>query len=318
MLIKDRVLCNTMETKEILCPKCESKEIIKRGLIKTDNRNNTQRYGCKSCNNRFVLDNPYFRMRNKEQIITQCMDLYYSGMSFRKIAQHLQRFFPKGVNASTIYRWILKYVPMMENFTDKQKIKASWQIQSDEVEYKRRASHKRKGIKNEFFIDVIDMDSRYLVSSQYASDRKTNTLNKVLRKAKRKVGEQVKMVSTDGLNAYPRVIKKTFGFRIHKGGKIAKTSKVIHQVIKSDSGGFNYKIERFHNTLRERTKVMRGFHGCISSAQTLMKGFEIYYNWIRNHQGIECLTPSQIACPNVQIENKNGWLELIERGYKNE
>ena len=97
MLIKDRVLCNTMETKEILCPKCESKEIIKRGLIKTDNRNNTQRYGCKSCNNRFVLDNPYFRMRNKEQIITQCMDLYYSGMSFRKIAQHLQRFFPKGL-----------------------------------------------------------------------------------------------------------------------------------------------------------------------------------------------------------------------------
>ena len=304
-----------MKTQEIKCPFCNSNEVIKRGFVKTENRDKIQRYGCKSCNNRFVLDNPFYRMRNKDLIITQTMDLYYSGMSFRKIAQHLQRFFPKGVSASTIYRWVLKFVPMMENFTDKQKIKASWQIQSDEVEYKRRSSHKHKGIKNEFFIDVIDMNSRYLVSSQYASDRKTNTLNKVLGKAKRKVGQQVKMVSTDGLNAYPRVLKKTFGFRTHHGGKIAKTSKVIHQVIKSDSGGFNYKIERFHNTLRERTKVMRGFHGCISSAQTLMKGFEIYYNWIRNHQGIECLTPSQIACPNVQIENKNGWLELIQRGY---
>jgi len=300
-----------METKQILCPKCKSKEIIKRGLIKNESREFTQRYGCKSCNNRFVLDNPYFRMRNKEQIITQCMDMYYSGMSFRKIAQHLQRFFPKGVSASTIYRWVLKFVPMMETFTDKQKIKASWQIQSDEVEYKRRASHKRKGIKNEFFIDVIDMDSRFIVSSQYASDRKTNTLNKVLGKAKRKVGEQVKIVSTDGLNAYPRVIRKTFNLK----KQATRNPKIIHQIIKSDSGKFNYKIERFHNTLRERTKVMRGFHGCISSAQTLMKGFEIYYNWIRNHQGIECLTPSQIACPNVQIENKNGWLELIERGY---
>jgi len=204
---------------------------------------------------------------------------------------------------------------MMENFTDKQKIKASWQLQSDEVEYKRRTSHTSKGIKNEFFIDVIDMDSRYLVSSQYAKDRKNYTLNKVLGKAKQKVGNQVKVISTDGLMGYPRVIKKTFGMKLNKFHKVAKTSKVIHQVIKSDSGGFNYKIERFHNTLRERTKIMRGFHGCITSAQTLMKGYEIYYNWIRNHQGIECLTPSQIACPNVQIENKNGWLELIQRGY---
>jgi len=304
-----------METKEIKCPFCNSKEIIKRGLIKTENRDKTQRYGCKTCNNRFVLDNPFFRMRNKDLIITQTMDMYYSGMSFRKIAQHLQRFFPKGISHSTIYRWIIKYVPIMENFTDEQKIKASWQIQSDEVEFKRRASNKSKGIKNEFFIDVIDMDSRYIVSSLYSADRKTNTLNKVLGKAKQKTGEQVKVISTDGLNAYPRVIKKTFGMKMNKRHKIASTSKVIHQVIKSDSGKFNYKIERFHNTLRERTKIMRGFHGCITSAQTLMKGYEIYYNWIRNNLALEGQTPSQIAVPNVQIENKNGWLELIQRGY---
>jgi len=304
-----------MKTEEIKCPFCNSNEVIKRGFVKTKNRDKIQRFSCKSCNNRFVLDNPFYRMRNKDLIITQTIDMYYSGMSFRKIAQHLQRFFPKGVSHSTIYRWIIKYVPIMENFTDEQKIKANWQIQSDEVEFKRRASNKGKGIKNEFFIDVIDMDSRYIVSSLYSTDRKTNTLNKVLGKAKRKTGEQVKVISTDGLNAYPRVIKKTFGMKVNKFNKIASTSKVIHQVIKSDSGKFNYKIERFHNTLRERTKIMRGFHGCISSAQTLMKGYEIYYNWIRNNLALEGQTPSQIAVPNVQIVNKNGWLELIQRGY---
>ena len=92
-----------METTQLICPKCNSKEIIKRGIIQTNNREKTQRYECKSCHNRFVLDTPYFRMRNKEQIITQTMDMYYSGMSFRKIADHLVRFFPKGVHASTIY-----------------------------------------------------------------------------------------------------------------------------------------------------------------------------------------------------------------------
>ena len=300
---------------QISCPKCKSKEVTKRGFRETERREKIQKYFCKTCKHRFVLDNPFFRMRNKEQLITQCTDMYYSGMSFRKIADHLVRFFPKGVHFSTIYRWIMKYVPIMANFTEEQKIKASWQIQSDEVEYKRRISNSGKGIANEFFIDVIDIDSRYIVSSLYSPDRKTNTLNKVLGNAKRKTGDQVKVVSTDGLNAYPRVIKKTFGLRTHHGGKVASTSKVIHQIIKSDSGKFNYKVERFHNTLRERTKIMRGFHGCITSAQTLMKGMEIYYNWIRNHQALEGKTPSMIAVPNVELQDKNGWLELIQRGY---
>lgn len=307
-----------MEKQDTECPKCKSKEVTKRGFRITDNRQKIQRYFCKSCKNRFVLDNAFYRMRNHELMITQTMDMYYSGMSLRKIADHLERFFPNGVNHSTIYRWIMKYVPIMENFTEQQGVKAGWQLQGDEVEYKRRESGLKgsHGVKEEYFIDVIDIDSRYLVSTDYQGERTNKVLNKVYHNAKRKVGDgNVKVISTDGLVAYPRTIKKTFGLKLHHGGKMASTSKVIHQVIKSDSGGFNYKVERFHNTLRERTKVMRGFHGCITSAQTLLKGFEIYYNWIRNHQGIECLTPSELACPQVSIQGKNKWLEIINRGY---
>lgn len=311
MFIYSLVLYNTMVETQLSCPFCKSKEVIKRGLIKTESRESTQRYGCKSCHNRFVLDTPYFRMRNKEQIITQTMDMYYSGMSFRKIADHLVRFFPKGVNPSTIYRWIIKYVPIMENFTESQNITSGYMLQGDEVEYKRRASAKQRGVREEYFIDVIDTESRYIVASDYAKDRTIPVLNKVYRNAKRKVGNQVKVISTDGLMSYPRVIKKTFSYNPHA----TRNPKVIHQVIKSDSGGFNYKVERFHNTLRERTKIMRGFHGCITSAQTLLKGFEIYYNWVRNHQSLESSTPSDIAVPTIQLENKNRWLELIQRGY---
>lgn len=296
---------------KLICPKCSSKEITKRGIRYTKRREEIQKYFCKGCKHRFVIDSPFFRMRNQDLIITQTMDMYYSGMSFRKIADHLKRFFPKGVCHSTIYRWILRYVPIMENFTDKQEIKAGWQLQGDEVEYKRRISHTKRGVAREFFIDVIDIESRFIVSSQYAKDRTTPILNKVYGKAKQKVGNQVKVISTDGLVGYPRVIRKTFAYK----PQATRNPKIIHQIIKSDSGNFNFKIERFHNTLRERTKVMRGFHGCITSAQTLMKGYEIYYNWIRNNLVLEGQTPSQIAVPNVQIENKNGWLELIQRGY---
>jgi len=304
VFIKVLVLYNTMETKEILCPKCNSKEIIKRGLIKTENRDSTQRYGCKNCNNRFVLDNPFYGMKNNQLMITQCTDLYYSGMSFRKIADHLKRFFPRGVNHSTIYRWIMKYVGVMANFTDKQKTQLGQELECDEVEYH------RLGKKN-WFVESIDTKTRYITYSKYIEERNTKELIKFYKKVKVRSRGQTKVICTDGLVSYPRVLRKTWGLNKHA----TRNPKVIHKITIGSSGSFNYKIERFHNTLRERTKVMRGFHGSVNSAQTLLKGFEIYYNWIRNHQSLEGQTPSEIACPNVQIENKNGWLELIQRGY---
>jgi len=302
-----------MKNTELKCPQCSSKEVTKRGIRYTERREKIQKFYCKSCKHRFVLDNPFFRMRNKEQIITQCMDLYYSGMSFRKIAQHLQRFFPSNVNPSTIYRWVIKYVPIMENFTEKQKID-SVSIQGDEVEYHRRKYRNRKGVDRNWFVDVIDTKSRYVISSDYLTNRELKSMKKVWGKAKKKTGNSVKYISTDGLYIYKKVLQHTFNLKT-RHRRPTKTSPVFHQVIKSQSGNFNYKVERFHNTLRERTKIMRGFHGCITSAQTLMKGYEIYYNWIRNNMALKGQTPSQIAVPNVQIENKNGWLELIQRGY---
>ena len=303
-----------MINKETICPKCKGNKLIKRGILKTESKGNRQRLGCKNCNHRFIIDEPFKRMRNHELIITQCMDLYYSGMSFRKIADHLQKFFPKGVHHSTIYRWIIKYIPIMKNFTDKQKLEGVTSLQGDEVEYHRRKYNNRKGVDRNWFVDIIDTKSRYIVSSDYSTTRDLKSMTKTWSRAKRKVGDSVKYISTDGLYIYDKTLKNTFGLRT-RNQRAVKKSPVIHKIIKSTSKTFNYKIERFHNSLRERTKVMRGFHGRVSSAQTIMKGYEIYYNWIREHQGLNGLTPSQIAIPNIQIENKNGWLELIQRGY---
>ena len=59
---------------------------------------------------------------------------------------------------------------------------------------------------------------------------------------------------------------------------------------------------------------MRGFHGCMNSAQILMKGFEIYYNWIREHSSLNNKTPSDLAV-SFEFNNDNRWLELINLGY---
>ena len=74
--------------------------------------------------------------------------------------------------------------------------------------------------------------------------------------------------------------------------------------------GFNHLIERLHNSIRERTKTMRGFHGSMFSASAIMKGYEIYYNFIRKHQGIDCC-PYELATPNLEL-GENRWLDLIK------
>ena len=45
-----------------------------------------------------------------------------------------------------------------------------------------------------------------------------------------------------------------------------------------------------------------------------MKGFEIYYNFIRKHLAIDG-TPQQKAIPTFEFTDKNKWLELINLGY---
>lgn len=82
-------------------------------------------------------------------------------------------------------------------------------------------------------------------------------------------------------------------------------------VVSNEQGNFNHPIERLHNNIRQRTKVMRGFHGCVESANAIMKGFEIYYNYITKHQGINCC-PYELACPEIKLVSNNKWLELIK------
>ena len=105
--------------KKLSCPNCESEKIIKRGFRKTENRGKIQRYSCKDCNHRFVIDNEFFRMRNHLNKITCVLDLFYKGVSTRKVQEHFQAFYPHNSTNVSVYNWIVKYTNMISNFTDK-------------------------------------------------------------------------------------------------------------------------------------------------------------------------------------------------------
>jgi len=286
-----------MEQK-IICPKCNADKTKKRGFRTTANRQKIQRYECKECKHAFVLDDGFWKMKNHENKITASMNMYYSGMSLRKIQQHLKMFYPHNCHFSTIYRWLIKYSEMISNLTENVQIENGKEIMSDEMEYKRLG-------KQNWFVDVLDCDTRFIISSDYMESRTMDNIVKVLKKGRKTTTNPVKIITTDCLNAYPKALRHSFGVNnIYKNGQ-----RPIHNRVKADERGFNHKIERLHGTIRERTKVMRGFHGSLYSARAIMKGFEIYYNFVRNHQGIG-KTPQEEAIPQLKL-SENKWLDLI-------
>lgn len=291
----------SIKTKQgIICPKCNASKVKKRGFRRTSNRQKIQRYECKACRHAFVQDQGFWKMKNHEDKITACMNLYYSGMSLRKIQSHLQMFTPKNAHFSSIYRWIVKYADMISKVTDKLPVSSGIELMSDEMEYKRLG-------RQNWFVDTLDTTTRFMVSSAFIQSRTNEELIKVLKKARTKTGNTIRVITTDALQGYPEVLRKTFSLnnRFRYGGR------VTHNIVKADERGFNHKIERLHNTIRDRTKIMRGFHGSLDSAKAIMKGMEIYYNYVRKHQGIDNNTPSQIAIPQLEL-GVNKWLSLIK------
>ena len=291
------------EVNKICCPKCKSKNFKKNGKRKTENRGLIQRYQCKECNFRFTHDDGFFRMRNHPNKITLCLDLFYRGVSTRKVQEHLQAFYPKNSSHKSIYKWVVKYSEMIGKFTDKIKVSGGSEVQLDEMEYHRR--EEGKGLSKDWFIDSIDVKTRYMVSAKYFKSRGQTELREVMRSVKIKTEGYVTTLTTDGYTAYEKIIKQVWGYN-----KTKRRYNIFHNKVTQLKGeGFNIYIERMHNSIRQRTENFRGFHGCVESAQAIMKGYEIFYNFIRKRQAIKCC-PYELAT-DIKLENPNKWLELI-------
>ena len=298
--------------KKLSCPNCNSKFIIKWTKRNTQNRGLIQRHKCKNCNKTFAIDDGFYRMRNHPKKITCALDLYYKGVSLRKVQEHFQAFYPKNSTHVSVYNWIVKYATIVSKLIDNIPIKCGNEMMSDEMEYHRRLYHQKgmKGIEQNWFVDTFDLQTRFMIIGEYMKSRTNENLIKVMKKTKFKTGEQVKIVTTDGLQGYPTVLRKTFSLQSPYHASSRTKSKIIHNVVIASERGFNHPIERLHNTIRERTKVMRGFHGCIESAYAIMKGLEINYNFNRKHMSLGNKTPAEIAIPQLEL-GVNKWLDLI-------
>lgn len=63
--------------------------------------------------------------------------------------------------------------------------------------------------------------------------------------------------------------------------------------------------------MRDREKTFRGMDND-ESAQTMVDGIRINYNFIRSHMGLDGKTPAQVAGLDLALDGIR-WKELIKR-----
>jgi len=69
-------------------------------------------------------------------------------------------------------------------------------------------------------------------------------------------------------------------------------------------------IERFHQTLKARTEVMKGLK-TRRSARLILDGWLTFYNYLRPHEGLDGKTPAEVA--RIKFPFKN-WLDIVKGG----
>ncbi len=101
------------EIQQIKCIYCSSFNVVKDGIRK-NKHGKKQRYRCKDCGKRFVLD-PVKGHKANGKLIALSMDLYFKGLSLRKIADTIYQFYGIKIHHDTIRRWINKFMSRIKS-----------------------------------------------------------------------------------------------------------------------------------------------------------------------------------------------------------
>lgn len=286
--------------KPFCCKFCGSENYIKYGV-----RRGKQNYMCKDCGRKFV-DNLYFEnLKVSPKIICLTLDLYFKGVSLRKISDHLKQFHDINVCFTTVFRWIDHYIKIMDEYVRQFKPKLSeiWNVDEMMV-----------SVNGEWFYlwNVMDDATRFHLASVISKERKISDARKVLITAKKRShGNRPKFIITDGLKSYVKAIDEEF--HTVKRDTIHVSNVGIRGKHFDRDDFDNNLVERLHGTIRERNKTQRGLKDEYSA---FIRGHQVYYNFIRPHQSLYGNTPAELACVDLKLGNEK-WENLLLQSVRN-
>ena len=274
-----------------ICPFCASEIIVRHGL-RHNKYGDLQRFSCKTCGKRFSQNYGFQGMKATPQIITSAMQLYFTGESFRNVQKFLRL---QGVNVShvAVYRWIRKYIGLMEKYLDQIKPNVSDTWRADELWLKIKGDTK-------YLFALMDDETRFWIAQEVADTKFTHDARDLFRKGADLTGKKPMLLITDGLPAYHDAYRKEYWQH-----EQPRPQHIRHIRIQGERN--NNKMERLNGEVRDREKVMRGLK---KTDTPIIAGYQIFHNYMRAHEALEGKTPAE-AC-GIKVEGKNKWITIIQ------
>jgi len=278
----------------MMCKYCGSEKLVKNGKVR-----GKQTYLCKNCGHRIVNPKSFPNMKTESRVIATAIDLYYEGLSVRKVANQLKKIFGVQSSQVSVWNWIMKYSKFVTDFVETLKPQLVGIYKVDETAIKTRGL-------NAWFWEIIDQDTKFLVASHLSRSRPIKEAIALFEKSVKVAKRKPLSIYVDGLPAYIKAYNKVFR-TLRKNDRPEFIRRVGLRAVNS-----NNTVERLHGTLKDRIKPMRGLKD-METVRTLLEGWVVHYNYIRPHQTLKGRTPAQ-ACG---IEMENDWHTLITETTKN-
>lgn len=283
------------------CDRCGSADAVRDG--KRHNKTGaTTRWLCKSCGRKFTGRDGFHKRRADPEKIALALDLYFRGLSLRKVAEHFRQVHNLKLSPMTIYRWVTHYSRLAASWMDKQQARTGQRWHMDETVVNVNGEPR-------YLWNVMDAETRFLLATHVSKNRSMTNTRVPLKKAKQATPDRPREVFTDGMNAYPWAVSRELG---NVGGQTGFENP-HHRVPSIRAKESNNRIERLHGTEKERTKVMRAFDND-DGASAITEGFRAHYNLVRTHQTLG-KTPAEAA----GFETIRGfkWKAVIEAAARN-
>jgi transposase-like protein len=275
------------------CKYCEAESVVKNGKVKGE-----QVYKCKACGHRFTEGSDFPKMRTQSRIISSSIDMYFEGLSVRKIQTQIEKLFGVHVSQMAVWKWIMKYSRLVSQYVETLAPQLLGIYHVDET------AIKCKGVQK-WFWQIIDSQTKFLVASHLSGSRTTEDAVALFEKSLKIAKKKPISLYCDGLPAYVDGYNKVF-WTMRKDTRPELIRRVGIRAVHNQNA-----VERLHSTLKDRLKPTRGLKG-EQTVRTLLEGWVVHYNYVRKHQTLKGKTPAQAS----GIDMKNDWHILVKEATK--
>jgi len=226
--------------------------------------------------------------------ISDAINMYFEGMSLREVRRNFIQQHNDYISDVTVLNWVNRFTDLAVDETSKYRPKVGSVWVADETVINIDG-------KNVWLWDIIDTDTRFLIATHMSYTRTSNDAEQLMKHAYERTGKIPRVIYTDKLRAYLEGIERVFGADTkHTHGSPFDVENNTNQ------------IERFHGTIKSRTKVMRGLHS-VESARKYLDGWLVHYNYFRPHMSLNDQTPAQVAGIKFPFRN---WKDIVEQPYE--